>query len=227
MSLDIEHFYDPNDSRSYLTRPFDLNGRTVACNGHIFVSMPERGNYEQCPEEYAAKFSPLIIKSLAGEFVPPPVNLVFPETKDCPYCLGVGKSSQKNCLECEGEGSVFWNSGFNDYEAECQTCDGDGVIITVGGDQTCSGCMGTGKVYALDSHVEVFWLWINPKYLKLIIDEPGLEIAADKEQNKLAFRAGENFGLIMGMLHDPTPSWLDDPYSVKINSEREFNRDNP
>ncbi|MFA5922347.1 MAG: hypothetical protein WC856_13810 [Methylococcaceae bacterium] len=217
MSLNIKLFCDPDDSRTYLSRPFQLNGRTIACNGHILLSMPEHGDYEQCPDEYVAKLLPAIEKARnVVDFVPLPDNLVFPETKDCPYCLGIGKSSRKDCQECEGAGEVYWNSSFHDYEAECQTCDGDGIIITVGGEQTCSGCMGTGVVYGLDTHVEVLGLWINPKYLKLIINEPGLEVSADKKQNKLAFRSGENYGLIMGILNLKTPSWLDDPYSVKI-----------
>jgi len=205
MSLNIEHFCDPNDSRIYLSKPFQLNGRTIACNGHIFLSMPEHGNYEQFPNEYLSKFLPVIENFRQGKFVPVPDNLIFPEVKDCPYCHGVGKSSQKDCRECEGAGEVCWNSGFHDYEAECQGCNADGIIITVGGDQTCSGCMGTGVVYGLDSHVDVLGLWINPKYLKLIIEEPGLEVSPDKEQHKLAFRVGENFGLIMGLLHEATP----------------------
>jgi hypothetical protein len=205
MSLTIEHFCDPEETRTYLAQPFQLNGRTIASNGHVFVSMPEHGDYEQCPEEYLFKFLAAINEARQGGFVPLPGNLLFPETKDCPYCLGIGRSSKQDCRECEGIGAVCWYNGFNEYEAECLSCGGSGIIITVGGDQTCSGCMGTGVVYELDSHIEILGLWINPKYLKLVIDEPGLEVAADKEQNKLAFRSGENYGLIMGMRRESTP----------------------
>lgn len=227
MSFNINNFCSSNDSREYLNRPFQLNGRTIACNGHIFLSMPKHGDFEQCPDDYAAKFASILEKArFTGEFVPLSDNLVFPETKECTYCLGVGKSSHNDCPECGGDGEVYWNSGFNDYEAECQTCDGSCIIITVGGDQTCSGCMGTGVIYPVSSHVEILWLWINPKYLKLIIDEPDLEVSADKEQNNLTFRTGEDYVLIMGMQIPKIPSWEDDPYSVKINSGREFIRDN-
>jgi|GEM_PF-2491383 hypothetical protein len=205
MTLNINHFCDPDDSRTYLTRPFQLNGRTIASNGHVFVSMPEHGDYEQCPDDYLSKFLSVIEESQQGELVPMPGNLLFPETKDCPYCLGIGRSSKQDCRECEGTGVVCWNSGFNDYEAECLSCNGDGIIVAIGGDQACSGCMGAGVVYEPDSHVEILKLWINPKYLLLIINEPGLELAADKEQNKLTFRAGENYGLIMGMQRESTP----------------------
>jgi hypothetical protein len=201
MTIDIFKFCSPDDSRIYLSQPFQLNGRTIACNGHIFVSMPKHGNYPELPEEYLSKFQTILGKNPKKEFVQLPDNLVFPETNTCSDCQTLGKSTQKKCPECDGDGAVFWSSGFNDYEADCQSCDGDGIIITSGGDKTCLRCLGTGHVYRLDSYVDVLGLWINPNYLNLIIDEPGLVISIDTKENKMDFRSDENFGIISAINH--------------------------
>lgn len=197
--MNIDNFYDPEDLRPYLARPFQLNGRTVASNGHVFVSMPEHGDYLPLPNDYLPKFLPLIDKARQGDFVPLPGHLVFPEKFDCAYCRGCGQSTVTKCTECNGEGEVTWYSGFHDYDAECLSCAGDGEKVIPGGNQRCKNCKGTGRVYRIENFVMVLGLGINPNYLKAIIDEPDLEIAIDRKNNKLAFRTSDNFGIIMGM----------------------------
>jgi hypothetical protein len=194
-SLNVDNFCNPYDSRIYLSQPFQFNGRTIACNGHIFVSTPEHGDYLQCPEDYSSKILALIEKFNPSEFVPMP-NLVFPEKISCPKCLTIGKCTIIKCIECEGEGEISWHSGFNDYEAVCLSCDGDGEISKSGGDKTCLCCLGSGHVYGLDSYVDISGLKINPHYLELITDEPVLEISVDTKEDILVFRSGENYGLI-------------------------------
>lgn len=198
--MNINDFYDSSDIRTYLKTPFQLNGRTVACNGHAFISMQKHGTYPPCPHDSIARFEAIMMMiDDRRDYVSIPNNLTFPEDHQCKVCDGHGKATLNKCEECDGDGTVEISNDFNDYECECKSCDGDGNHITKGGDYDCENCSGTGRAYMVNSKVDVLGVYINPKILNYIVNEPDIELSPEPAEKKLFFRAGENKGLIMGM----------------------------
>ena len=198
--MNIADFCDSWSTRIYLSRPFILLDRVVASNGDIFATCPAVDGFEQCPNPYITKFLPLMDKLSRTLYFPAPSGLKMPEAEKCHYCDGSGKSLRIECAECDGEGAVKWNSGFNDYETHCLSCYGDGEIIVTKTDQECFGCRGSGWSYAHGSYVNIHGIPVNPAYLRLIIDEPDLMIAPDPVKKQLAFKSGDCLGLISGMV---------------------------
>lgn len=63
----------------------------------------------------------------------------------CGTCSGKGSASPqgvKTCKQCGGRGQVFEQRGFFNMTMTCQTCDGDGKVIT----DPCKNCQGQGAV---------------------------------------------------------------------------------
>ncbi len=61
---------------------------------------------------------------------------------DCSGCGAAPGSKPKTCPTCGGRGSVRYNRGFLMMEGECQTCHGNGTIIS----SACKKCSGSGRI---------------------------------------------------------------------------------
>lgn len=201
MTLKLEDFCDPTDHREYLHRPFQFDGKTIACNGHVMLILPDNGEYKPATDLHEKNIEALkkTINSFEElQFQPAPNNIAFPVEVDCPTCRGLGKATRERCPECFGEGEVDFRNDHNRYSFTCRTCEGDGEIIIKGGDTDCADCRGHGKIFPKEtSRVAVYGMGVNANYLKLIINEQGLEIAIKKASSQLFFRAGDAQGIIM------------------------------
>lgn len=202
--IDIKKFCGKGDIRDYLNAPFLYDNKIVASDGHIMVILPNDGKneYQQIAD---SNFNPKrVIDIIESPSVWTPFNrseIVLPDTVVCVVCDGLGKSEKEECEECEGEGEVELENGYSTYSGlSCKSCNGDGYILKKSTDQICSVCDGTGKVDGFMSAVEILGLKVQVKYLRLIMDEENLELAADDQKDMLIYRCGTGItGAIMSM----------------------------
>jgi hypothetical protein len=197
--IDINNFFNPNDLRTFLSTPFNINGRTVACNGHILISIPEQDKYTKAVDNIGPVKTVLLSLYEDRDFVSMPENLVFPNRHNCTVCNKTGRITEIECKECDGHGEVEFRNDYNHYEFECKSCDGEGKIIAYGDNEKCPACHGLTYVYLPNSYVDVMGVRFNPVYIDYIINEQELEIAIDEAKTRMYFKAHDALGLIMGM----------------------------
>lgn len=197
--MNLNDFCCKDDYRDYLREPFSIGDRTIATDGSVLISVP------RCTDNEAIGSFKDAIKRLLNElqdqeFMPLP-DVSMPDQSDCPGCKGTGHAKRTECPECEGEGEAIAETDHNEYEVLCKTCKGDGFVLSSVGDENeqCENCGGTGKIYDRYSHVKVNGVAVQPKYLSLIKDEPGINVSTGDEKRYLYFRAGYQEGIIMGI----------------------------
>lgn len=163
MKIDLQKFCAENDIRSYLEKPFAVDGHTVATNGRIAVRVPgvEEGTAE-ASEQLAAAVRKMFSRTHA-DFVPMPG---LPERVECDHCHGTGQLDEDDCDDCDGAGE--FTHGNHIYT--CEECDGTG---RVNGPVICLKCGGTGEPFTV---VKVGEVTFQAKYLRLIADLPGARI---------------------------------------------------
>jgi len=201
MKLNINDFISTNDIRVYLHKPFNLNGKTVATNGHCVVFSPLDNAFADNEMLETVTAGVLKIQNLMrqAEFIPLP-QIKMPETFPCMNCNATGLCTSTVCEECDGDGSVYFENKYNSYAIECETCDGDGGISMPGTGETCQTCHGTKKRFQLGSTVTLEGVKLNPELLEKIIHVENIEISSDNARTMLFFWAGEFYGALMGMM---------------------------
>lgn len=144
---------------------FLLNGKTCATNGAVYLrvnGLLKEGIIQKkgfIPEEVEKYFEASYSEShLLKEF------LTKEDTETCPVCMGTGEYSE--CPECGGTGEVEWDSGYNWYSAECQSCEGTGKLNGEG--EECDNCEGTGKIPVVKRVAIGKWDFSNILLNKLI-----------------------------------------------------------
>lgn len=198
--MKIEDFCNPEDTREYLRAPFQINSSTFASNGDVAVVVNKTGLYPELVNDSLNHTVENHITKINQErvFMPLP-ELVFPDLSECVACKGIGLISTRECPECDGDGDLIFENGYNDYEVECKSCDGAGKITKPGNGDTCEACNGVGQRYGKNAHVMVFGVAIAPQYLNLIVNTPGIEVSANPIENKLYFKSEDARGLICGL----------------------------
>lgn len=163
MKIDLQKFCGANDIRSYLEKPFSVDGHTIATNGHIAVRVPgvEEGTAE-ASESLAAAVRKMFSR-VSGDYVPLPD---LPERGECEHCHGSGRLDQDDCDDCDGEGE--FTHGNHTYT--CEECNGTGLVK---GPVVCLKCGGTGEPFAV---VKVGEVTFQAKLLRMIADLPGARI---------------------------------------------------
>jgi DnaJ-class molecular chaperone len=199
--ININDFFCPDDMRSYLATPFQLNGRTIASTGHVLASFPKFGEFPDCDKSRSEDIQKIVDSiHIDCAFVHIPDNLKLPDQSRCGVCDGTGKVQVIKCQECDGSGEVEFDNCFNSYEAECKSCDGEGESITKGGNEDCENCNGSGLAYLRSDYVDVLGVIVNPKLLNLIINVEGIGVFPLPEVRRLLFKCGDVRGAIMGMV---------------------------
>ena len=193
--MDIKKFCGSSKYRSWMNAPFNLNGRTVATNGHILISVPEIEGTEPFNDPGKEGIAKVLDLIASADFAPMP-KIDYPDSHECFACRGTGKATRSKCEECDGQGEVTFSNDHNSYEIECKSCWGDGDILKAGGESHCGDCRGSGIRYGFDTQLLVGQLWFDPCYLKLI-DSPETEIAFG--DGMLLFRCADAVGAIMRM----------------------------
>lgn len=108
--------------RLYLKQPFVLGGYLCASDGYKFVAVPAPAGAEAellplaVPADVQKKLQDLL--DFARQLDVP--QRPFPELK-------ITKAPELiPCKECKGKKVICFSNSFNEYECECQTCEGAG-----------------------------------------------------------------------------------------------------
>ena len=179
--LKLEDFYDPlEEVRTWMRKPFNINGRTVATNGHLILSVPQISvpeNELQIRVDDVTKILGIIDSQ---EYKPLPSASLTRPIPICERCNGSGKGMFVNCGQCDGYTFIF-----------------EGVAAR------CPVCYGWGERYKKQNSkipvARVEGLLLQPNYFRLIMDEPGMEIAIVEELKMLCFKLDEQVGAIMAL----------------------------
>ena len=197
--MDINKFVDKDDYREWLRAPFNVDGRTCATNGQIFLSMPQYGNFDDGVESIA-KGVRGILDDMKGVEFKPLGSFEIPAKEVCNTCKGTCKAVREKCHECDGDGEVDAETDYNTYYGlECKSCDGRGHTLIRGGDENCPDCGGLGERYNYPVPISVEGMLVDLKYLSLLTGEDGVEVGKIDGKDILAFRSGDQIGVIMGM----------------------------
>ena len=200
--MDIIKFTAPHHIMEFLRQPFNMHGKTYATNGVMMIESPLAGDYPPMPAERLETFK-MILESMQDvkykPFEPIRVAITPPDPNPCRPCNGTGKAAKSECKECEGVGEVDAETDYNTYhDLECKSCNGDGYIIQLSSSDKCEDCGGSGESEHTPIPVKIDGVNIN-YFLLRMIDEPGTEVARIPAKNMLAFRSGDQRGVIMGM----------------------------
>ena len=180
--------------REQLTEPFSQGEFTYATDGWIAVKVPR---IENVPEN---QFAPNM-ERLAWDHdsLKDWGNLPEYSLEDAGPCRQCGgKKFQQTCPECNGDGEVYAETGYNEYLCDCKTCGAEGTISAESGD-TCDACAGTGK----DLRTPVPWATgaINSLLLEKIRVLPGVQLSKKGDGfEAYRFRFDGGSGMIMPMM---------------------------
>jgi hypothetical protein len=132
-SINLDQFCAaPNDPRTHLNTPLSIDNYTYASNGHLIIRIDRRHDTpapDNLPKKVADLFRSLpeqALQKCGTEIGTLRLADFEPELTDCNECEGTGLTHV--CPECQGDGEVFLQSDFYDYEAECKSCEGSGTI---------------------------------------------------------------------------------------------------
>jgi len=197
--VDLKKYCAQNDTRKWLTEPFNIKDRTAATNGLIIVSVPKTGGYSDMERKTLLPSIEKLITLRPTYTSCPDIDL--PRSTACTTCEGARKAEVSICHECEGEGKITFETDYNEYVVECASCCGDGEIINVGGDHDCPACSGTGKEYPHDARVNLDGVDfpIAAACAALLKEFDNLQIDADNEARCLYFKSGDVIGALMGL----------------------------
>ena len=189
--------------RTNFEKPFVYDGKTYSTDGHILLRIEEvlEGVEENPSFPYDG-----IKDSFEGPFLNPYplVNYRTEEkTEVCTECNGKGFVS--TCPECEGSGEVEWDSGWNYYSAECQSCEGTGTLSDGDSGDECDNCEGKGVISVREKVRIGNSTFSNLLINKLLNNLPeGLEILPSTEIRKPALlRWNGGDGLLMPLFEHP------------------------
>lgn len=200
--IDIKRFCATNDIRQFLNQPFKLDGRVVASNGHVIIVVTDEGNnnYEELSHNRDGVLKTVKrIEAVTQWHALDKDSLTFPELSECGVCKGMGKAIKEDCEECDGEGEAVAENDFSTYHVKCASCDGEGYHSTPSDIETCPCCYGEGTVYPQWSRVSVMGRDFHSNYLRLIINEPDLQVNVNAEAGILFFKTAGAVGAINGM----------------------------
>lgn len=144
--IDLKPFCGRYDPRPFLNVPWQENGKTFACNGHIAIqidAVPDSALPAVDPK-MAGRIQKLL-SQVESNNVEVAINLPTDPADTCRRCDGSGYTISQACDECEGDG--WFEYGTHEYE--CKECDGEGEHATPATAQTpgakeCDSCDGMG-----------------------------------------------------------------------------------
>lgn len=197
---------EETDPRFYLQTPFSIgDGNTYATNGHICVCLNSKldGVTELHGDSLEKMKSgiPRVLKTLPVEEVILDFNsLPDLQYQNCYLCKGDGEIY--TCPECDGEGTLTFESTHNEYEVDCNTCWGNGQISKTVDDshaQTCKECDGSGKELIKNQIVQLMDGDIKLELIKKLTPLPGIKLYRPTEYIwPFTFDGGK--GVVAGLL---------------------------
>lgn len=193
----LAKFANSSGWRPKFKEPFVFDGKTYATDGHVLVRLDTL-------LEGAAEYPDFPYEQIQGNFESPlhePVLLkdywTEVQTEECSVCKGTGRI--RTCPECEGDGYISLDSGWNTYEVECQTCYGTGKLSGKDEGEECDNCDGTGSV-SFKTRVRIGEVEFDNRLLNKLIENlpPDATISTSRFPNQGAvinFPGGQ--GLLM------------------------------
>ena len=141
----LKQFCHPvgNEYRKNIQEPFSLGDFSYSTDGIIAVRVVRLPDVEENTD--APNISSLDwYNGVSHDFASLPE---FDESNidECKECKGSGK--RKECPECGGFGEVEFVNGYNTYDCECKSCEGEGEVSGDANEDVgvCDYCHGTGK----------------------------------------------------------------------------------
>ncbi len=174
-----------DDPREYLREPFRVDHYAVGTDGHSLLfrelrDEDEWGEFDELPD------SKKNIENSVRKFIADALDVT--EWRESFYFDRPPKeklTAREKCDECNGDGSVYWSTCQNDYEAECQSCDG------------------IGSTRAAYIPVEILGKSFNFRLVSRFVDAKKLRVSmVDTNENnygRLFFQFGE-FGEYKGLI---------------------------
>jgi len=179
-----------------LEKPFSDGEYSYACDGYILIRVPRRDDIidpvPECLKLHKVDIGKRPVQTLEIPKFDPPKMI------ECRVCRG--RKATRVCPECKGE-DLYIENDFHEYEVDCKTCNGHGVIPKTGG-EPCGNCDGVGAVEndgRYDS-VMVGELEIAKRLLNKAKDLPGIRMAATSPGNYLRIFFDGGDGAIMALV---------------------------
>jgi len=194
--MDILKWCAQNDIREHFNAPFNFDGRTIACNGHMMIAIPAVPGYADIEESVISGIVNLL-QPCEFDFAPLPIDITFPKTGRCAVCRGSKKSTVTKCEECNCQGTVEFENDHNNYNHTCKTCDGEGYETAAGVGGDCHACLGYGNNFERFVPIVIAGAKIDVKYARLLTSVENVEVC--EFSNNLHFRSGDTLGVIMGL----------------------------
>lgn len=193
---DILRYVSTDDTRPSIQKILYNGTHAYATDGTILVRIQSDAPPTEGEEKILASMVALCENSWPEEGSTAWVTEI-PEvdgkTEKCETCEGTGKSQP--CPSCDGEGAVTLQHSWqdltkkwhhDDYECDCQHCDGTGRIGGEG--ESCDDCGGTGYV-AVHTHVPLVGTYFDAALLNRLRSLPGLQIHPHPKGQKMSAHA--------------------------------------
>ena len=180
-------------SRPKMGEPFSQGVYTYATNGHILVRVDKDPKYDKNEGPCLMGLPFDHDKFATWQKLPK-----LPKAKGCELCHGKGTVDE--CSECGGKGAIKWSNGRHAYEAECKSCNGDGLVGGRG--LVCPNCRGMGTCHTYQSSILVKGFQLDMNYLERIkaLTNPVLAFEPDDTCCKIIrFKFDGGVGLLMPM----------------------------
>lgn len=199
--MNLSDFYLEDEEREFLRQPFNIDGSTVATDGHRLLRTKLQPQFGVCPEELCEKILVILaeLDSLDVDSMKP-LEFEWPDKIDCWKCSGVGSFSLNICHECQGEKKMVFTSPQNTYSVTCKSCQGKGELDGLPLTRSCESCSGTGKGKGYVEPVCIEGVRLSANYLEPLVEAESIRVMPSPDGTKLYFRASSgDLGLIYGM----------------------------
>jgi hypothetical protein len=194
--MDLLQFCGLFDHRAHLNTPFNFEGRTIASNGHILISIPQEEGHPKIVDHLIAPVSKILDQD--GFKFQPIQDIEFPDPLICSACDGGGKAEFEECKECRGCGSAEASNDYHTYDVLCRSCDGNGYIVFSSKDMDCRLCNGRGNIYNRSEYIYLCGVKLDPNYAKQVVDIEGVQVFGKGQT--LYFQSGDIIGALKGIV---------------------------
>lgn len=203
---------DPKPAmRVPIDKPYLNRGRIVATDARILIAIsPDRADFDVASLHSDGHDLNPHLFPFDHDSVPEKSWLDVPEvevpTKQCPACLGSGKTHV--CKRCDGEGGIRYKCSECGHEhmRDCPDCGGNGRYPG-GEEKTCHRCNGEGLIVDReDIAFPIGPIKLNKVYLDKIrrnLSVPKIEILKSSDDSKpVRFKFDGGLGYLMHIRRD-------------------------
>lgn len=196
--IDLQKFCaGKHELREYLKKPWRCEFGVGATNGHVLVIVPDQDG------QFETIYTGIVdaVRNINDAVSTHSIewyrlsDIKLPEPVACRRCNGKGYHYERECDECDGNGT--FEHGSHTYD--CLHCDGHGFFKSNRGSESekkpCPSCDGTGE----DAQtVEMFDKHFSTRYLKkLLLELPNCQLGIVRGYGFGVLTFDGGFGAIM------------------------------